>query len=261
MHLLHDISPDILVEAGAAVVFPGPCILQGLILVAASPDPSDIIGRIAHKPDIPVVRRSPGLSGQTHAVKMRPRRGGIDRHRIRKGPVELHGGGHRIREEVGRRLLHDLLRLILCGIDQDLSALIHNLREKFRPVQLSAVCDRAEGLRQLQIGDPPCETAERDRGRIILLRQSADAQRLRILKAVLWLHRLHQAAESDDIQRIHDAVPYALIAEIAPRVPVLEDLRPDGILGIIIAAGQGRPVLVDRGRKGAQDLEGRARLP
>ena len=261
MHTAHDLSPDILVETGAAVVLSARLIDKRLVFIAATPDTTHIIWRVSDEPDIDILRRRTGLAGEAHTVEVRTCRRGVDIQRARIRTIRQHGLLHRIGQQKRRRGLHRLPRLVLGRIDKHIALLIEDLREKLRLVKLTAVCDRREGLRELEIRHTMRDTAERQRRVLIAVEQARDAEVLCIQPSLVRIQLLHEAAHRDDVQRVDDTIADRLVAEEAGAVPVLEGLISERIRRIIERRGQCCPIEVDGGCEGRKQLEGRSRLP
>ena len=196
----HDLSPDILMEAGTAVILSARLIDERLVLITAAPDTAHIIWRVSDEPDIDILRRRTGLAGEAHPVEVCTCRRGVDIHRRRVRTVRQHGLLHRIGEQERRRGLHRLPRLVLRRIDEHIALLIEDLREELRLVKLTAVGDRREGLRELEIRHTVRDTAECERRVLIAVEETRDAEVLRIQPALVRVQLLHQAAHRDDIQ-------------------------------------------------------------
>ena len=248
-------------EAGTAVVLSARLIDERLVFIAATPDTAHIIWRVSDEPDIDILRRRTGLAGETHAVEVGSRRGGVNVHRSRIRTVRQHGLLHRVGQQEGRRGLHRLPRLVLARIDEHIALLIEDLREELRLVKLTSVRDRREGLRKLEVRHTVRDTAERERRVLIAVEQARDAEVLRVQPSLVRIQLLHQAAHRDDVQRVDDTVPDRLIAEEAGAVPVLEGLVAERIRRIIERGGQCCPIEVDGRCEGRNQLEGRSRLP
>ena len=196
----HDLPPDVLMEAGTAVVLSARLIDERLVFIAATPDTAHIIWRVSDEPDIDILRRRTGLAGEAHAVEVRSRRGRVNVYRSRIRTVRQHGLLHRVGQQEGRRGLHRLPRLVLARIDEHIALLIEDLREELRLVKLAAVRDRREGLRELEVRHTVRDTAERERRILIAVEQARDAEVLRVQPSLVRIQLLHQAAHRDDVQ-------------------------------------------------------------
>jgi len=138
---------------------------------------------------------------------------------------------------------------------------VQDLGEEDRLRVDTAVCDRSERVRQLQVGNTFCNTAESGRGVVIAVRQGGDPEVSRVFHAELRCHSLDHTAHGNDIHGVDDTVTDRTVAHIAfAAVPVPECLCSHRVRSIIIDTSEGSSACIDRRSEGCDDLESRSRL-
>ena len=248
MNLAHDRPP----ECFGQISFPVSACEFGVVVIAC-PGGTGIVGGIAGKPDIVVIRSGSGFARDGHAAE-------VDGS-TRTGGDHVH---HGVRQQESGAFLDDLTGCGLGVVKNHVAVMVHNLGIQGGLDIGSAIGNCGIRCIQFQIGYAVGDSTESQRLCHIRINLSVDFFSVRqrgkaeVQQVIIAGPRPDKGQRFNryDVQGISDTFPQGADASVAGRVPVGN--RPSAVIiegGIHEDVRQRQPCAVQSGSIGGDDLE------